>query len=322
MSVNAEPLLRSLPDLPEVLAKLQSGEYNLWGGVVRHAAGTGKGGQIVGHLLFPGDSYQTQQSLLKLQATLSNGLNTLSGRMRGLQQTMNVLQGLQSANLVMAGLNLAVTTSGFMVVCQKLNKIGSQIEEQSRSIAQTLSLVRDIHERDLLREEAKFRSLLLSSEQFIDQGDIDRLKALIPNFHEEYQFTKLVLSKHATIGASNVEHFSEIQLLQDRFVYLGLMMSHVQMKAGAANYGRQSLTQLAADIGVLNSNRVEALTSDRELASSISTSHFSVLTTFLKNGSTMVPALTYQADIIELETKRPGLIQQASESDEILLMAA
>lgn len=91
MSVNAQPLLRSLPDIPDLLAKLQSGDYTLHGGVVRHAAGTGQGGRIVGHLLFPGNALQTQQSLQSLQTTLSNGIGSLQGGMNHLQQSMNVL---------------------------------------------------------------------------------------------------------------------------------------------------------------------------------------------------------------------------------------
>lgn len=132
MFVNVDALVRSLPDIPDVLAKLHSGDYTLWGGVVRHSKGTEKAGQIVGHLLFPGDSRHVQESLQNLQSTLSSGLGSLQTGMDQVQQSMNVLQGLQSANLVMSGLNLAVTTAGFVIVCKKLDKISQKIDEQSK----------------------------------------------------------------------------------------------------------------------------------------------------------------------------------------------
>lgn len=49
--MNIEDLVRSLPESPEILSNLINGTYTLEGGVVRYAAGTGKGGQIVRHLV-------------------------------------------------------------------------------------------------------------------------------------------------------------------------------------------------------------------------------------------------------------------------------
>lgn len=322
MYVNTDALLRSLPDIPEVLAKLQSGEYQLFGGVVRHASGTSKGGRIVGHLLFPGDALQTQESLQKLQSNLTSGLGSLQGGMDQLQQSMGALQGLQTANLVMSGLNLAVTTTGFVIVCKKLNKISEQIEAQSAAIAQTLNLVRDVHERNILEDEARFRALLLTAQQFCEQADVDALKGLINPFHEQYQFTRLVLERHAPIADSHIERLGEISLLQDRLVSLGLMMSHVQMKTGAVKFSRECLTQLQNDLTRLNTQRIETLSSDRNVASRITQAHFTSLTSFLQHGKKMMPALTYQVEVIDLEARHPGLLQQASESKEILLIAA
>lgn len=322
MSVNTEALLRALPDIPDVLARLRSGEYTLHGGVLRHAAGSEKGGRIIGHLLFPGDSLQTQESLQKLQSTLTNGLGSLQDGMGQLQQSMSTLQSLQSANLVMSGLNLAVTTAGFVIVCRKLNKISEQIRAQSVAVAQTLSLVRDVHERNILEDEAQFCALLLTAQQFCEPGDVEPLKGLIASFHKEYQFTKLVLERHALLADSHIERFNEIKLLQDRLVTLGLMMSHVQMKTGAWKYSRDCLTQLGSDLASLNAQRIETLSSDGCVASRITQTHLTDLTTLLQHGKKMIPALTYQADVIDLEVRHPGLLQRASESKEILFVAA
>ncbi|TFA85127.1 hypothetical protein F638_1372 [Pseudomonas sp. LAIL14HWK12:I2] len=322
MYINTEALLRALPDIPEILAKLQSGEYVLHGGVVRHAAGSEKGGRIIGHLLFPGDSLQTQESLQKLQSTLTDGLGSLQNGMGQLQQSMSTLQSLQSANLVMSGLNLAVTTAGFVIVCRKLNKISEQIQAQSVAIAKTFDVVKELHERSLLADEAQFRSLLSAAGQFCERGDVEPLKGLIAPFHKEYQFTKLILERHALEAISNIERLSEITLLQDRLVNLGLVMSHVQMRIGAVKYSRDCLAQLGSDLVGLNTQRVEALSREGDVASRITQTHFADLTTFLQQGKKMMPALTYQADVIDLEVRHPGLLQRASESKEILMIAA
>ncbi|HIE0523679.1 TPA: hypothetical protein ACXJLS_000265 [Stenotrophomonas maltophilia] len=320
MQVNPD-LSRALPEFPDVLAKLTDGTYTLHGGVIRHAAGTGRGGQIVGHLIFPGDALQTQQRLQELQSALSKGMNSIQTGMDGLQQSMNVLQGLQVANLAMTGLNLAVTTAGFVVVCKKLNKISAQIQEQSEGIARTLHLVGEVHERSLLNDEARFRSLLLSAQQFCGEGDTHQLRTLIPRFHEEYEFTKLILERHAPIGSSNLDRFGEIQLLQERLIHLGLGLTHVQLKSGSPDYGKASLVNLAETVSALNAKRIEAMLGS-EVATQVRKSDFSEITSFLKSGKEMVPALAYQADVIDLESRHPGLLQQAAESPEIKLVAA
>ncbi|MFJ4376456.1 hypothetical protein ACIP1T_28050 [Pseudomonas japonica] len=322
MPVNADPLIRALPDRPDVLAKIQNGIYRLWGGVVRYAAGTDKGGQIVGHLVFPGDSQETHQRLQQLQDTLGKGLGSLQDGIGQVQQSMNVLQGLQSANLAMSGLNLAVTTAGFVIVCKKLDGISAQIQAQSQVIAETLQLVSDIQERNLLADEAQFRALTLTARQFCELGEVEHLKGLIAAFHKEYQFTRLVLEKHAPIAASSVERFAQIRLLQDRLVNLGLMLAHVQMKAGAAKYSRECVAQLERDLIALNQRRVEVLSSDRAIASRITHGQFADITNFLQQGKQLLPALSYQADVIDLETRHPGLLERVSKSREIMLVAA
>lgn len=322
MFVNVDALVRSLPDIPDVLAKLHSGDYTLWGGVVRHSKGTEKAGQIVGHLLFPGDSGHVQESLQNLQSTLSSGLGSLQTGMDQVQQSLNVLQGLQSANLVMSGLNLAVTTAGFAIVCKKLDKISQKIDEQSKTIAHTWQLVSEGHERNLLADEARFRGLLVTAMQFCEEGDVPQLKPLIGSFNEQYQFTRLLLELHSRNATSNVVLFDQISLLQNRLVNLGLMMSHVQLKAGSHKYARQHLTELATDIASLNDARVKALSNDRSVASTITHEQFAGLTRFLQDGTRMTPSLTYQADLIELEVKHPGILQHTTEAREILLIAA
>ncbi|RRV45801.1 hypothetical protein [Pseudomonas sp. p106] len=322
MPINVDPLVRSLPDLPDVMEKIRLGLYRLCGGVVRHASGTGKGGQIVGHLVFPSDSEEIRKRLDQLQSTLSKGLGSLDTGMGQLQQSIGVLQGLQSANLVMSGLNLAVTTAGFIIVCKKLDGISEQIQAQSHGIAQIVQIVSDIQERSLLQDEADFRGLALTAKQFCEQGDAQQLKSLIEPFHKKYQFTKLVLEKHASIPASSIERLGEIQLLQDRLVNLGLMLSHVQMKTGALKHSRECVMQMESDLTALNARRVDVLINDRAVASTITHPRFAELKGFLRRGKEALPALSYQADVIELEMRYPGLLERTSGTKEIMLVAA
>lgn len=322
MPVTDNALLRTLPEMPEILAGLQSGKFTLHGGVVRHAAGTGKGGQIVGHLIFPGDAGQVQQSLQQLQTAVGEGFNVLQGGMDQLQQSMNVLQGLQVANLALSGLNLAVSAAGFVIVCRKLDVISQQIERQSHGIAQTFQLVSDVQERGLLADVAQFRALLLSSEQFCAQGETGQLKSLIAPLHKEYQFTRLVLERHAHVAASNMDRFSDIEVLQDRLVQLGMVLSHVQVRTGGHKFGQESLNGLAADITRFNVKRVEVMSDDRDVAARMTRSHLDNVMTFLRQGKDIVPALRYQAGLIELDARHPGILEQVSEFEEVMLLAA
>ena len=320
--INAE-LARDLPKLQDILARVASGELNVFGGVVRYAAGTGKGGQIAAHLVFPSDPQQAQQSISQLQAAMQQSMGNIQGGIDVLQQSMGSLQALQMANLAMAGLNLAVTTAGFVIVCRKLNKISGQIESQSAGIAQTLQLVSEAHERSLLMDEARFRGLVLACQQHFEEGDTELLKHKIQDFHEQYQFTKLVLQRHAVNAASNNEaRLIDIQVLQDRLVNLGLFLSHIQTKVGARERGQETLRNLAQDLEELNGSRVQALTSDRQFAFSITEDQLSKVTSFIQQGQQAIPALTYQADLLALEHFDVDAVNEAATTGEIVVIAA
>lgn len=269
------------------------------------------GGRIVGHLLFPGDAMQTQQSLEQLQSAIT-----------GVQSSLDVLQGLQVANLVLSGLNLAVTTAGFVVVCKKLNTISEQIQQQSREIHQTLELVKEVHVRGLLTDAAEFYSLLQTAQQFCEQGEVEQLKGLIRPLNREYQFNRMVLQQHAPLAAGSIDRLHEIALLQERLVNLGLMLSHVQLRTGAAKYSHECLTQLSSDLREFNRQRIEVLTSDSNIASKLTQERFAEVTDFLQRGKQILPALHYQAEVLELEMRHPGLLQKTSGASEILLLAA
>ena len=323
MPVIAEEVVRVLTDHPEILEGIRTGKYNIFGGVIRHAPGSAQGGQIVGHLKFPGDQQLAQQSIEKLQAVLRDGVGSLQGGMDQLQQSMNVLQGLQVANLALSGLNLAVSAAGFVIVCRKLDHLSVQLRNQSLNIANTLELVSEAHNRALIEDEAKFRGLVMSAQQFCDMNDVHQLKSLILEFNQQYEFTKLVLQKHATLATSSVDRLNEISLIQDRFLNIGLLLSHVHMRIGAAKYAEDVLRNLSCELSSLNAIRVEALGMDKDLAFRIPASHMPNLVRFLEKGKSVIPALAYEADLMGLERTRPGIgLLRVNDSDEILLLAA
>lgn len=322
MSMTMDSIWRALPDAPEIIAKIRSGEYTVHGGVVRGAAGTNKAGQIIAHLRFPTDAQQAQQSLQELRSVLQNGLGSIQSGMDQLQQSMNVLQGLQTANLVLSGLNLAVSTAGFIIVCKKLDRVSDQVERQSQAIGQLLSLAGEARDHNFLRDEANFRALVLSAQTFANNNDIEHLRTLIPECHRQYQFTKLVLQRHASRISSNMDRFDEVELLQERLVHVGLLMSHIHVRLVQPQYSKDSLLNLSSDIKALNKTRIDLLSNDQDIASQMLKTDFTNVISFLNRGKQMLPALDYEKDLLQLEIDRPTTLIKAPENGEIMLLAA
>lgn len=320
MSVNGE-VWRILTDSPDILEGIANGKYNIFGGVIRHVAGSSTGGQIVAHLKFPSDQQQTQQSIEKLQGMLNQGFSSTQAAMGQLQQTMNVLQGLQVANLALSGLNLAVSVAGFVIVCKKLNSLSSQIQAQSKNITQILEIVGEARDRALLGDEARFRALVLSAQQFCEMGDTEHLKSILLPIIHEYEFTKLILQKHSVLATSSIDRLNEITLLQERFIHIGLLRSHAQMKIGAVKYAEDALHDLISELSSLNATRVKTLAQDKDLASRMPATHLSKIVAFLEHGKKIVPALSYEADLLALELHQPGTLQLVpNDSSEILVI--
>lgn len=313
---------RVLTDSPEILEGIRSGVYKIWGGVIRHATGSPEGGRIVGHLKFPSDQQAAQQSIENLQGMLSQGFESAQMAMGGLQQSMNMLQGLQVANLALSGLNFAVSVAGFAIVCSKLNKLSAQVQAQSIKINQILEIVSEARDRALLSDEAQFRSHVLSAKQFSEEGDTHQLKSLLPAITKEYEFSRLILQKHAGIAVSSIEHLPTIALFQERLVHIGLLRSHVQMKVGAPKYAEESLQDLLTELPALNTTRIECLLKDKQMATRMPADCFPKILDFLGQGKAVLPALSYESNLLALERSHPGALAQfaANDSSQILIL--
>ncbi|UYM61891.1 hypothetical protein N5938_02850 [Pseudomonas aeruginosa] len=85
-----------------------------------------------------------------------------------------------------------------------------------------------------LRDNARFRAALKTVRQFAEQGDLKGLRTQVGNLHEQYEITKLTLSR-ATADVSRdgfVESLGVLQSLQQRMMYVGFLQAYVQQRTG------------------------------------------------------------------------------------------
>jgi len=127
---------RSIPS--EVVTGLMTGQYKLHGGVIRWAASTEYAGQIVCHLL----PFSQIEPLVQINALAAT--------------TQQVLQ-IATGTMVMAGLNLAVTTLGFAVFNEKLKNLEGKLNELQKEVKAIRALL-ELEER--ARLAAALRDLL------------------------------------------------------------------------------------------------------------------------------------------------------------------
>ncbi|EJD6370323.1 hypothetical protein AB6F62_20625 [Providencia huaxiensis] len=325
MSVAPEILIRTFEQSPEILEGLKSGLYKIWGGVIRITAGHDNAGSIVAHLKFPNDMSQARQSIESLQAVLSKQMDGLQGGIDVLQSSMGVLQNLQYANLAMSGLNLAVSVVGFAIVCHKLNRIEDTLNQHRQKLDALLEMAVETHQRERFRDESRFITSIDCARQFATMGDIQQLKSLIPTIKEQYEFTRLVLNNSAKKANNPVfcQSLNELATLQERFMYLGLILSYIQQKIGATYFAAEAIQKLQQDWLTINETIVSSITEDNCALRHIKKSEMEHLQKLLKYRKERLPALEYQSQLLTLAIERPDLLNVINDdSPEILLLAA
>lgn len=233
---------------PDVWSGLLTGKYLLQGGVIRYAAGTAKGGQIVRHLIpasmpilnfIPGvnavpelfNSYQllglrTQLSGIASQVQhvaavsqiaplnfASNLLNTyqlhhLSGQVRTVSAATQSILQLATGTAVLSGLGLTVSAIGFAVLNNKFNVLEGSITNLQKDIRE----IREFLERS---ERASLRAALhdlLNIYQVTNPAHRDTLlhnsREKLAQIHERYK--ELLATKTTTIETAAVheEYFA------------------------------------------------------------------------------------------------------------------
>ena len=169
-------LARTLP--PEVLYRLITGQYKLYGGVVRGAPGTEIAGQIIRHLIPVGGQLITDPMFgpinMGLQAVNAVQLHRLSGQVKAL--TMVTQQVLQVANatMMLSGLNLAVSLVGFTVINQQINRLDARLNE----IQQEVKAIRAFLD---LKERSELKAALRNLTTAMNLDNSDNRHALLFN---------------------------------------------------------------------------------------------------------------------------------------------
>lgn len=134
----------------DVITGLVTGQYKLYGGVIRWAAGTEHAGQIVRHLLpassqflnvlpglniIPGIVNSMQMADLKNSVQHNTLMLTqLSTQVGALSQTTHQVLQVAAGTAVLSGLGLAVSSVGFIAINNKLNKLDDKLKSIQKDI--------------------------------------------------------------------------------------------------------------------------------------------------------------------------------------------
>lgn len=134
---------RAIP--PEVVTGLVTGQYKLYGGVIRGAAGTEYAGQIIRHLI-PVATQTTVSSVVNPISGVFGVVNTvqlhkLSGQINALTATTAQILQVASATMALSGLNLAVSLVEFAVLNQRLNSIETTLQEIKQEVKEVRALL-------------------------------------------------------------------------------------------------------------------------------------------------------------------------------------
>lgn len=304
MSVaKAAILARELPNVPDLLDGIASGRYKVWGGVVRLTKGQEGAGQIVGHLVIPNNAAKLADQL---------------------QGQLGTLQSLHTANLVMSGLNLAVSAAGFAIVCQKLNKISDVLSEQTQKLDALVQLAQKQDLRNMFADLAEFTGLLKTVKQFSDMGELEQLKSLIGQINKQYDFTKYLLLDVTKAAANDgfISSIDEVECLSDRLVHLALVKAYINQKVGHTKFAIESLEELQNDWLAVNENIVNAMTQNKAFVSLLSIDSAQKVKSLLEFRQQCLPVIEYQTNVLKLIKDKPEAARLFNGSNEEILFIA
>ncbi len=141
-------VMRVIPH--ETLAGLMTGQYKLYGGVIRWAAGTANAGQIVKHIIptafnplgtIPGlniilgitNSLQMNE-INKMTKFNTHQLMQISGQISSLSQTTEQVLSIVTGTALLSGLSLTVSCIGFAAINKKLNLIDDKLKTIQKDV--------------------------------------------------------------------------------------------------------------------------------------------------------------------------------------------
>lgn len=240
---------RAVP--PEVWQGLGMRQYNLYGGVIRGAAGTPQAGQIIRHLV-PVASTGIETSLLPISAPL-NMLNAASsyavlGSMRTLTATTQQVLRLATGTMYFSGLSLAVSSIGFITIGQKLKTLESKLTEISQNVKEIKALL----ER---QERARLRVALQDLTNMIESGTSQHRNSILPQARQtlaelHHQYRELLGSSDTIETAVAYEElFSLTALAQVRCsAELGMLDIARRELEDATTFWQEHTRRIAKDL--------------------------------------------------------------------------
>ncbi len=192
---------------PEVLTGLLTGQYKLYGGVIRWASGTEHGGQIVQHLLPVGKT--VVGNVLDILAPfnpvlsaiddfrLTQNLNALGSQMASLEVATERIFQVATGTMVVSGLNLAVSAVGFAVIGHRLNQLHSKLNELQKDV----KVIRHLLELD---ERTRLESAIKDLRHGTETTNADSRSALLMNARNilgpiSLKYRALLSSKEASL---------------------------------------------------------------------------------------------------------------------------
>jgi hypothetical protein len=229
----------------QAITGLLTGQLKVVGGVIRWAAGTGKGGQIFMHLLPAGNSllnmvpgldfipgivanFQlagisnqigTLQQMTQLNTyqliNLTRQVTAVSQHIASLSQATQQVLMMATGTAVLSGLSLAVSSVGFMVVNEKLKRIDKKLDEIKRDV-QFIRQFLELNERGKLF--AALADLLKIETMTVSENRttiIHNARKTLSEINQKYR-ELLATSSSVNQAIANEEYYALTALTQAR----------------------------------------------------------------------------------------------------------
>ena len=287
-------VIREISQSPEIMDGLAKGVFILGSGTIRRAKGTDGAGQIVSHLLFPTAGNNSDSALEPL-------MKQLQGSSPSLQLGMQSLQALQVANLALAGLNLAVSAAGFVVVCKKLNQLAARVESLHHKVDELIQRDNWRQKLDEIAVIAHLKAAIQSIESAVSSN------SAIPEFaifelSKLYQFTLqliLLLLKEKPYETLGLNAGMLEELLQ-RLQWIAFAKSYAYANAGQFENARQPLTELQSDWALIHDNMRPLFAPPRAAwISSITSGQQQDVLTLVNRRRLVAPGIEYQESLLD-----------------------
>lgn len=169
------PLLFDIP--PHLLSRVNAGDVVRYGAILKEA----RTGKILAHLQETGALHGT---LLNTLISPFNPVNTASSVLENFQlyrldvkvnevlQLLEILNGMQVANLALSGLGIGVNVAGFALINRRLDELSSNVAEIHDLLA---TFVDEMRRKRLVELEDRLRAQLQHAEEGWDHNDSKRV---------------------------------------------------------------------------------------------------------------------------------------------------